>query len=208
MADTIKTNLGPVTAYADAKAHGYTGTREEFGVLLANAGLNLKAAETAKADAEAARDGAADSAVAAKESETNAGQSATAAAKSATAAAASEKNAAASAKRSEDVAKVVSAAEISANTAARHSHTNKAVIDGITGQVTADKVDAPDHTTDLVQYGAFQIAAQQIISQIPTVPAALPNPNALTIKIGSTTVTYDGSVAETVEIADGTEASY
>ena len=48
MADTIKTNLGPVTAYADAKAHGYTGTREEFGQLLANAGLNLKAAETAK----------------------------------------------------------------------------------------------------------------------------------------------------------------
>jgi len=204
-----------VTAYADAKAHGYTGTREEFGVLLANAGLNLKAAETAKADAEtakadaeAARDGAADSAVAAKESETNAGQSATAAAKSATAAAASEKNAAASAKRSEDVAKVVSAAEISANTAARHSHTNKAVIDGITGQVTADKVDAPDHTTDLVQYGAFQIAAQQIISQIPTVPAALPNPNALTIKIGSTTVTYDGSTAQTVMIADGTEVAY
>lgn len=215
MADTIKTNLGPVTAYADAKAHGYTGTREEFGVLLANAGLNLKAAETAKADAEtakadaeAARDGAADSAVAAKESETNAGQSATAAAKSATAAAASEKNAAASAKRSEDVAKVVSAAEIRANTAARHSHTNKAVIDGITGQVTADKVNAPDHTTDLVQYGAFLIAAQQIISQIPTVPAALPNPNALTIKIGSTTVTYDGSSAKTVEIADGTEVSY
>ena len=29
MADTIKTNLGPVTAYADAKAHGYTGTRED-----------------------------------------------------------------------------------------------------------------------------------------------------------------------------------
>lgn len=55
MADTIKTNLGPVTAYADAKAHGYTGTREEFGQLLANAGLNLKAAETAKADAEAAK---------------------------------------------------------------------------------------------------------------------------------------------------------
>ena len=54
MADTIKTNLGPVTAYADAKAHGYTGTREEFGQLLANAGMNLKAAETAKEGAEAA----------------------------------------------------------------------------------------------------------------------------------------------------------
>lgn len=107
---------------------------------------------------------------------------------------------------------VVPTAEISANTAARHSHTNKDVLDGITGQVTADKVNNPDHTTDLVQYGAFQIAAnqlaQQIISQIPTVPSALPNPEALTINIGSTTVTYDGSAAKTVEIADGTEVSY
>lgn len=97
---------------------------------------------------------------------------------------------------------------IAANTAARHTHANKAAIDGITGQVTADKVNKPDHTTDLVQYGAFQIAAQQIIAQIPTVPEALKNPNALTIKIGSTTVTYDGSEAKTIEIADGTEVSY
>ena len=103
---------------------------------------------------------------------------------------------------SEDIP-TVPTTDIAANTEARHSHNNKAVIDGITGQVTADKVNAPDHTTDLVQYGAFQIAAQRIISQIPTVPAVLPNPNALTIKIGSTTVTYDGSSAQTVEIADG-----
>lgn len=40
------------------------------------------------------------------------------------------------------------------------------------------------------------------------IPTALKNPNALTLKIGSTTVTYDGSAAETVEIADGTEVSY
>ena len=100
---------------------------------------------------------------------------------------------------------VVPDAEISANTAARHLHANKAVLDGITaaktaawdakagtaaatqsaaglmskddktkldgitGQVTANKVHNPDHTTDLVQYGAFQVGAQQIISQIPTV---------------------------------------
>lgn len=221
MADTIKTNLGPVTAYADAKAHGYTGTREEFGVLLANAGLNLKAAETAKADAEAAKttasnsaDAAANSATAAQESETNAGQSATAAAKSA----ADAKNtlesipadySTLSGKVDENASEISELKEeISANTAARHSHTNKAIIDGITGQVTADKVEAPDHITDLVQYGAFQIAAQQIISQIPTVPAVLPNPKALTIKIGSTTVTYDGSEAKTVDIADGSEVSY
>ena len=88
------------------------------------------------------------------------------------------------------------------------SKDDKTKLDGITGQVTADKVNAPDHTTDLVQYGAFQIASQQIISRIPTVPTALKNPNALTIKIGSTTVTYDGSTAQTVTIADGSEVSY
>lgn len=54
MADTIKTNLGPVTAYADAKAHGYTGTREEFGQLLAGAGQNLADAVSAKEAAESA----------------------------------------------------------------------------------------------------------------------------------------------------------
>lgn len=73
MADTIKTNLGPVTAYADAKAHGYTGTREEFGQLLANAGLNLKAAETAKEGAEAAKQAAETSQQAAAENQKNAG---------------------------------------------------------------------------------------------------------------------------------------
>lgn len=40
------------------------------------------------------------------------------------------------------------------------------------------------------------------------VPTALKNPNALTIKIGSTTVTYDGSTAQTVTIADGSEVAY
>ena len=49
------------------------------------------------------------------------------------------------------------------------SKDDKTKLDGITGQVTADKVHDPDHTTDLVQYGAFQVGAQQIISQIPTV---------------------------------------
>ena len=43
---------------------------------------------------------------------------------------------------------------------------------------------------------------------IPTVPSALKNPNALTIKIGSSTVTYDGSTAQTVTISDGTEVAY
>lgn len=51
MADSsvFTTDLGAVTAYADAKAHGYTGTREEFATLLANAGNNLAEANAAKA---------------------------------------------------------------------------------------------------------------------------------------------------------------
>lgn len=47
-----------------------------------------------------------------------------------------------------------------------------------------------------------------ILAQKSDIPSALPNPNALTIKIGSTTVTYDGSEDKTVEIADGSEVSY
>lgn len=92
---------------------------------------------------------------------------------------------------------VVPTAEISANTAARHSHANKGVLDGITGQVTADKVYNPDHATDLVQYAAFRIASQQIILQIPTV---LPSPNALTVTCGSNSVTYDGSADKIIDI--------
>lgn len=58
-------------------------------------------------------------------------------------------------------------------------------------------------TTDM------QIATKKYVDDNKTtVPTALKNPNALTIKIGSTTVTYDGSTAKTVEIADGSEVSY
>ena len=77
------------------------------------------------------------------------------------------------------------------------SKNDKTKLDGITGQVTADKVYNPDHDTDLVQYAAFQIASQQIISQIPTV---LPSPNALTVTSGSNSVTYDGSADKTIDI--------
>lgn len=52
----------------------------------------------------------------------------------------------------------------------------------------------------------FTVLAEK--KDIPTVPSALKNPNALTIKIGSNTVTYDGSTAQTVTIDDGTEVSY
>ena len=54
----IKSDLGAVTAYADAVAHGYTGTREDFGKLLAGAGKNLEDAVDASNAAEAAAENA------------------------------------------------------------------------------------------------------------------------------------------------------
>lgn len=50
---------------------------------------------------------------------------------------------------------------------------------------------------------------QGIVTQIDLatkadIPTALPNPNALTIKVGDTTTTYDGSAPRTVDIPDST----
>ena len=69
---------------------------------------------------------------------------------------------------------------------------------------------AAQSLTIAIVNGTVQASDTRLASKddIPSIPAALPNPNALTIKIGSTTVTYDGSSAQTVEIADGTEVSY
>lgn len=86
------------------------------------------------------------------------------------------------------------AVQIAANTAARHSHANKRVLDGITAAKTA----AWD--------GKSSFSGRY--ADLTGKPAALKNPNALTIKIGGTTVTYDGSAAKTVTIADGSEVAY
>ena len=92
MADDVsKTDLGPVTAYADAKANGYNGTRKEFGEMLANSANNFatvkESAENAATSAENAEDSkndAAASANAALQSKNDAATSAGAAAAAAT----------------------------------------------------------------------------------------------------------------------------
>ena len=40
-------------------------------------------------------------------------------------------------------------------------------------------------------------------TEIPTVPESLKNPNALTIKVGDTTTTYDGSEAKMIDVSTG-----
>lgn len=53
--------------------------------------------------------------------------------------------------------------------------------------------------------GAVQASNTQLATEddIPDIPSALPNPNALTITIGSNSVNYDGSEAKTIDIPAG-----
>lgn len=51
----IETDLGCVTAYADAVAQGYTGTREEFGQVLANFADSATQVATDRTAVEAAK---------------------------------------------------------------------------------------------------------------------------------------------------------
>lgn len=97
----IKSDLGAVTAYADAVAHGYTGTREDFGKLLAGAGQNLADAAAAKDAAEAAADNAGSAAQTATDAAGTAGQAAGAATNAAGAASTSAEAAAQSAEAAE-----------------------------------------------------------------------------------------------------------
>lgn len=86
------------------------------------------------------------------------------------------------------------AAQIAANTKARHAHMNKAALDSI----TAAKIAAWDRKSGFS--GRY--------ADLTGKPTALKNPNALTIRIGGTSVTYDGSAAKTVTIDDGSEVAY
>ena len=56
--------------------------------------------------------------------------------------------------------------------------------------------------------GAENDAAANVEYVKNSIPTALKNPNALTIKVGSTTATSDASAAKTVTIADGREVAY
>lgn len=56
MSDLVKKDLGTVSAYKYAKLHGYTGTEDEFGVLMASyASVAQEASRSASSAAEAAQ---------------------------------------------------------------------------------------------------------------------------------------------------------
>lgn len=73
-----------------------------------------------------------------------------------------------------------------------------------------DTTERQQYISALGYFGSWTVRGGILakLEDIPAIPTELKNPNALTIKIGSTTVTYDGSTAQTVTIDDGTEVSY
>lgn len=60
--------------------------------------------------------------------------------------------------------------------------------------------------TDVAYNGSAWVVITGMLASredIPTIPEYLPNPNALNIKIGNTTTSYDGSLTQNVEIPEG-----
>ena len=84
------------------------------------------------------------------------------------------------------------------------------------GVIASQNIVLYNYTYILTELGGYIQSGQWFFNStvlaekkdIPTVPSSLKNPYALTIKIGGNSVTYDGSAAKTVEIADGSEVSY
>lgn len=70
---------------------------------------------------------------------------------------------------------------------------------------SASQTEKPQYPTVLYDGAKWQawIGTLARLSDIPTIPTALKNPNALNIKIGNATTIYDGSAEQTVEIPEG-----
>ena len=155
MADTITTDLGPVTAYADAVAHGYTGTREDFGKLLAGAGKKLEDAVDASNAAKAAAENAENAAQTAADAAGTAGQAAGVAGSAAEAAntsageAAQSAEAAETAKQSaEEAAKKALAAKTGSENSLKAAETAKDAASGYADAATESATAAAASATN------------------------------------------------------------
>lgn len=83
------------------------------------------------------------------------------------------------------------------------SKSDKVKLDGITGQVTVENLDNPDHTTDLVQYGAFQVAAQRILAQIPIVDTSLDATSTNPVQNKAVKAALDSKLNQTSPVING-----
>lgn len=88
--------------------------------------------------------------------------------------------------------------DISANTAARHSHSNKDALDNITEITSISGGAVTGGANALVTKEVLDATSQLITEEIPT---SLKNPYALTFT-GAASGTYDGSSAVTINIPE------
>lgn len=89
--------------------------------------------------------------------------------------------------------------DISANTAARHSHSNKNVLDNIAEITSISGGAVTGGVNALVTKEVLDATSQLIMDEIPS---ELKNPYALTFT-GAASGTYDGSSAVTINIPSG-----
>ena len=89
--------------------------------------------------------------------------------------------------------------DISANTAARHSHSNKDVLDNLAEITSISGGAVTGGANAIVTKKVLDATSQLIMDEIPT---ALKNPYALTFD-GAASGTYDGSSAVTINIPTG-----
>ena len=72
----------------------------------------------------------------------------------------------------------------------------------------AKKTEIPTKVSQLQNDSGYLTEHQSLVeyakkTEIPTIPESLKNPNALTIKVGDTTTTYDGSEAKMIDVSTG-----
>lgn len=92
--------------------------------------------------------------------------------------------------------------DISANTAARHSHDNKDVLDNITEIASLSGGAVTGSVNALVTKEVLDATSDLIMGEIPSVPSSLKNPYSLKFT-GGATGTYDGSSELTINIPTG-----
>lgn len=195
MAETVRKNLGMVTAYAYAVSKGYTGTEEEFAELMASY------ADVAQ-DAEASAQAAAQSATTAEQKATQAAGSATNAAVSATSASESAQAAAGSLNSASLYAQNASASATNAAGSASSAST-------YAGNASAS-AQAAEGSADAAQASATQAAgsaddaeaAKDVILGMNAVANTLPAGSQATASYSNGTLTLGIPKGDTGEKGD------
>lgn len=178
MPDMISKDLGPVSGYAIAVAHGYTGTEAQWIEEVLKGTQNAQTATQKAAEAAQSANTASQSATSASNSATTATQKASEAASSATAASGSATNAANSATTATQKATAASGSATAAAGSASAAAADKTAVQNLANTFTNTTV--PNAVSQVNTAGTTQVAAveakgQEVLDSIPTDYTTLSN---------------------------------